>query len=65
MLPAYFQASVLKKSCIVMEQEIAIYIKLGFHMNLQKPVYSIASINNCPSDIKCKIYTHSLSGLIS
>ena len=50
-----------------MEQEIAIYVKLEFHMILLKTVYqySIAStINNCPSDIKCKLYRHSLSGLI-
>ena len=52
-----------------MEKEIAIYVKLEFHMILliykNCVQYSIAStIYNCPSDIKCKLYTHSLSGLI-
>ena len=42
--------------------------KIGVSHNFAKNCvvqYSIAStINNCPSDIKCKLYNHSLSGLI-
>ena len=48
LLPAYFKCYLLisklqycKKMFIVMGQEIAIYVKLGFHMNLLKTVYNI------------------------
>ena len=41
MLPAYFQALVLQEIFIVMEQKIAIYVKLVFHMILLKTVYNI------------------------
>ena len=62
MLPAYFQD-------LVLQENIHCYgtrkwrVSHDFAKNCVQ--YSIApTINNCPSDIKCKLYTHSLSGLI-
>ena len=67
MLPAYFQASVLQENvhCYRTRNRDLRKIKVshGFAKNCVQ--YCIAStINNCPFDIKCKLYTHSLSGLI-
>ena len=62
MLPAYFQASVLQEN-IHCYGTRKIRVSHDFAKNCVQ--YSIAfTINNCPSDIKCRLYTHSLSGLI-
>ena len=67
MLPAYFQDLVLQENmhCYGTKNRDLRKIRVSHDFAKNCVQYSIAStINNCPSDIKCKLYTHSLSGLI-
>ena len=67
MLPAYFQALVLQENihCYGTRNRDLRKIRVSHDFAKNCIQYSIAStINICPSDIKCKLYTHSLSGLI-
>ena len=66
-LPAHFEALVLQENihCYGTRNRELRKVRVSHDFAKNCVQYSIAStINNCPSDNKCKLYTHSLSGLI-